>query len=847
VLFTGFATTGSTQLRVSHPTLSPDNWIYVANGLSGGTITSPKNPQLPAVELKKHTFRFRPDFSVAEVAGGPAQFGLTFDDFNRMFVCYNRVHVQHVLFSPQELARAAYLPNYDMLHNCPEEMSAEPLKGHGTAAKLFPISKNITTADSHAGTFTAACGVTIARDSTLPPDYQTGVFACDPTANLVHYDQLLTQGCTFTARRVHENAEFLRSIDTWFRPVNLAYGPDGGLYICDMYRKTIEHPDYLPAEIRKHTDFESGRTMGRIWRVIREDHSADIARQQRKVSLQDASLETLVAALKENAWHRDTAQRLLVERNDVDCREMLMQQMRKFTSPAADIRALYVAHYLRKFAREELLIVHIFDWSKLNSLKEKELLEELSKHKIAKNLFGENVNSISDFAPSLQLGLCRIVITDSPENERWLFQQLKTLPYQLHPADSLRGLTLSGYAWRTQHDAILRKAFWIAAGKVSDEEIIEMIKSKEQDQTFNRDFLIEYGATLAVLDKEVSALKVFAKVRPELSTLHAAELLLGIARLGKNLHRDDLQNCIHELQVQLDKDEASPRGTQAIVELLGYTSFDKAGERLLLAASSSDGDLQRSALQSLGKLNDTRVASALLEESRWSKFSPVMREEALTAICQQTVGIETLLKKIEAGELPANVVDPFRRRQFMAHKHPTIRELSTKLFGQVSGDRATVYEEFKGVAEEPGNAANGKIVFQKTCASCHRLDREGFAVGPDLFSIRNQPKAAILLHILAPDHEITPGFTAYQVVLHDGRSFTGLLAAESATSITLRLPQGKEEQFPRDAIEELVPSKLSLMPQGLEKTITRPEFADLLAYLKGEAIAPERAVPANTQ
>jgi putative heme-binding domain-containing protein len=83
--------------------------------------------------------------------------------------------------------------------------------------------------------------------------------------------------------------------------------------------------------------------------------------------------------------------------------------------------------------------------------------------------------------------------------------------------------------------------------------------------------------------------------------------------------------------------------------------------------------------------------------------------------------------------------------------------------------------------------------------------------------------------------------------LHDGRSFTGLLAAESAMSITLRMPQGKEEPFARDAIEEIVPSKLSLMPQGLEKTITRPEFADLLAYLKGEAIALEQAAPANTQ
>ena len=103
-----------------------------------------------------------------------------------------------------------------------------------------------------------------------------------------------------------------------------------------------------------------------------------------------------------------------------------------------------------------------------------------------------------------------------------------------------------------------------------------------------------------------------------------------------------------------------------------------------------------------------------------------------------------------------------------------------------------------------------------------------------MFGIRNQPKEAILLHILVPEHEITPGFTAYTVTTKEGRVLTGLISSETATSLTLKQALGKEETILRQDIEELSSSKLSLMPQGVEKTVNPQEFADLLSYLKGE-------------
>ncbi len=213
------------------------------------------------------------------------------------------------------LRRNPHLPFSDTVENCPADMLPEPSKGHGRSAAIFPLSHNVTTADSHAGTFTAACGVTIYRGGALPAEYHGGVFACDPTANLVHFDRLVPRGATFSAERTAKGREVLATADDWFRPVFLAGGPDGALYLCDMHRKTIEHPDYLPAEVRKHTDFESGRTTGRIYRLTGDAMARNRLAARRKVDLAAASPEQLCETLADpDGWWQDTAHRLLVER-----------------------------------------------------------------------------------------------------------------------------------------------------------------------------------------------------------------------------------------------------------------------------------------------------------------------------------------------------------------------------------------------------------------------------------------------------------------------------------------------------------------------------------------------------
>jgi transcription termination/antitermination factor NusG len=185
VLLTGFATTGSTQLRVNAPTVGPwDGLIYLAAGLSGGTVTCPSHPERPPLKMTSD-IRFHPKTLEVELVDGKSQYGMSFDVFGNRFICMNRVPVQHVVFQSKWLKRNPRLAFSETVQDCNERDAFNGINGGHDGVRLFPISANITTADGHAGSFSAACGVKVWQGkSLLTPECASAVFSCDPTGNL---------------------------------------------------------------------------------------------------------------------------------------------------------------------------------------------------------------------------------------------------------------------------------------------------------------------------------------------------------------------------------------------------------------------------------------------------------------------------------------------------------------------------------------------------------------------------------------------------------------------------------------------------------------------------------------
>ena len=241
--------------------------------------------------------------------------------------------------------------------------------------------------------------------------------------------------------------------------------------------------------------------------------------------------------------------------------------------------------------------------------------------------------------------------------------------------------------------------------------------------------------------------------------------------------------------------------------------------------------MRLAAAKALGQFDDAGVAVALLTKRRWGGYAPGLREAVTGVLLGRSTYHPALMAALESGVVPIHALSPARRQTLERSKPVGAR--AKKLFAkQADGDRMKAYELLKPVLKLKADAAGGAKIFTRACALCHTHGSEGYAVGPDLTGLRNQPAETLLLHIIVPNHEVVGGNTMYEVDTKDGQIFAGLLAADTPTQLTLKLPLGFTKTLARSEVKAVRASPLSLMPNELEKTMTRQELANLIAFLK---------------
>jgi putative membrane-bound dehydrogenase-like protein len=830
VVLTGFDDKRTAQIRFSHPTLGLDNWVYLTSGLTGGQVTAPAHPDRPAVTIATSDSRFNPFTLAFELAGGNGQYGLTFDDYGRRFICSNRHPVLHVVLEPRYLQRNPHLAFSQTSH----EVSAV-----GAKATVWPISADMTTASfhptlmsaPHAGTFTAASGVHIHRGTALPAGQDDSIFICESAQNLVQRQVRSPSGVTFTSRPARTGREFLASRDSWFRPVFAANGPDGALYVVDMYRKTIDHPQYLPEQSRALFDFEAGKQRGRIYRIAAAGWRPDGT----PVDLSRMSPEELARTLEHpNAWWRETAQRLLVERQER--------------------RAIPLLRTLVAEGRRDVARIHaLWTLDGVGALQTADVVRALSDPQAAVRENGVRLAEARIATDAALLPHLLRLAGDPDDRVR-----LRTALALGDTADRRAVDALASIARRDGAQPWTRAAVLSSVGGRADEFLrvfaasppptpVRAAMMQDLAQVFGAsqtparclDLILQISepggdlawqpAALAGLARGLEARRLGSEDRSALLTVvsvdtpqaqRAKQRVMAIVQRSAALAWDDRAPAAQRL---------------AAIDLLGHIDYPASGQPLLgLLAPQQSTEIQVAAARALARLPDRSAADSLVQTDRWLAFTPQVREAVLSELLADDRRTLVLLDALAAGRVAPATLGPARRTRLMSHRNPAIQGRARELLAAVTtGDRMQVYERLRGpVLARTGDAVRGEQIFAAACATCHAFAGTGGGVGPDLSGIGHQPPEAILLHVLVPDYEITPGYQSYVVETRDGRTHAGRLESEAPNSVTLRDAASRSQVILRSQIASMAASPSSLMPSELDRALPEQDLADLIAYLK---------------
>jgi putative membrane-bound dehydrogenase-like protein len=843
----GFAQENS-QLRANHPTWAWNQWLYVANGLRGGEIAVHGESESAAAQkfqLGSYDLRFEPLSRQSELITGVAQFGLTFDDAGYRYVCSNRNPCIEILIEQSDVARSPLA-------------GISPLIGDSLPAAeqsvVRPLADAWTTSNLHAGQFTAACGVLMTSSRFLPSSSAGHVLVCEPTGSLVHHRQLTrSNGRTLPADEL-ASQEFVASRDSWFRPVNLKMGPDDAVYIVDMYRAVIEHPDWVPEELQHRPDERFGDDRGRIYRIVKSDTGSS-ASDWRSLSSNPLSQQSLAELAKlvdhPYRWYRETASRLLFEKSLPDeCVPMLKNICLSGNTRDGKMRA---AALLDRFQR---LDQATFD-GLLNDA-DASVQAAMWRGKIGFAATSET-SSVKVSAVQIQRAL----------NSGSFDVQLAASWALSDP----RATTLQA-TWSGNRETIDPLVFDFAAANVRDgrawmavtakfqneprllfREVSERAMEKYRETTMSG--LAEFELTWLALERLASTLP--GKPDPSREpTIEREQIARWIANTAKELADSSVSvfekrwrlACVKgilkgpfadavrsdrtfwEQLVQLSQaNEIDESFRAAVVDLFAWGSAEIVTPALFEISKQDNPMLTRRAVAAWAYHDDDRLAAFLLE--RLPSASPQDRIEFFSAIVSSEKRLAKFLESIESGSLSIKILDATQMQRLRSVQQPTLAPRINKILeGAVQADRAAVVEKYKPCLELQSDLDRGKALFLKHCSACHKIGNDGFVVGPDISDSRVHIPAQLLISILDPNRAIDNNYFRYVAITEDGQVVEGVMTEATAHTVTLRGQNAKVITLNRSEITEFKATGVSLMPEGIEAQISPQDMADLIGYIK---------------
>jgi putative membrane-bound dehydrogenase-like protein len=829
VVFTGFAE-GMERINVQEM-LNSFNWgldnrIHGATSGDGGQIKSLRHPEAGILDLRGRDFAIEPrTMSMVSEAGG-GQHGLSFDDYGRRFTCNNSDHIRLFMYDDRYAARNPY---------CTMPPSLTSIAADGPAAEVFRISPEepwrvirtrwrvaglvsgpVEGGGRSSGYFTGATGITIYRGNAFPAEFLDNAFIGECAGNLLHRKLLLPDDVGLKAQRAADesNVEFLASTDDWFRPVQFANAPDGTLYVIDMHREIVEHPWSLPENIKKFLDLNSGAECGRLFRIV-----PDGFKQPPLPRLDRAGTTQLVAELENrNGWHRDTAARLLYERQDPAAVPALTKLAAESKFPLARMHALYALAGLGALTATgvERALGDQDSWVRVHALR---LAEKFARDPAAGSLWRKTGSLAGDPSNQVRYQLA------------FTLGEFTNAPISAALAQIARRDAASPWIESAVLSSLSGCAGEVFGAVLSDQGFCK----SEGGQSFLRQLVGVIGAKKETADLR-SVMEYIPRLEdPALGFSILRSLGEGLRRSGASLARIAPAGYLEPIFGKAEKVAADRQAPELArveaVRMLGLADFDRAQWVLVgLLTPPEPEPVQLAAISTLSRFGQPQVAADLLQH--WADFSSRARSQTVGALLARSDRALALLQAIAAKQVDPSALTTAQVRFLRNHAQTDVRQLALKVFPATApNQRQAVVEAFQPALKLKGDAAKGGEIFVQRCTSCHRLSGAGYTLGPDLVSVKSNGKEKLLVSILDPNREVAPQYIAFEVETKDDESYVGIMVNETPAGLTIRQAYGKEDVIPRSNIRRMRSQKLSLMPEGLEQGLSQQDLANLLEYV----------------
>jgi putative heme-binding domain-containing protein len=814
VVLTGFGRADTHELP-STLTWGPDGWLYGLNGVF--------NPSKVASGGKVHEFtcamwRVHPRTRAFQVVceGTSNPYGLAWDPEGSAIV------------------EACHWANDHLFH------FVETGTYKRQAGAYPPFATRIGGISDHGHQKTAYCGLAYLDGPAYPDAYRDRLYTGNIHGGCINVDRLSRDGSTYVARA---EPDFLRANDAWFMPVAQKAGPDGCLYVLDWYDRYHCYQDANrdPGGI--------DRLKGRLYRVRYRDSP-----RAPKFDLTAEDDEALVQRLgSPNIYFRESAQRLLTERNTASVRERLQ-------------RLVFDASAPRKARLHGLRA--LIGTGGLEPAFHARLLDDADP---AYRAWGVRAaGSEQAVAPALRDRIAGMVDDTSPD----VLLQIAIAARKIEGLDSLP--LLLGVLSRCGEDKLIPAVVWQnlhpllpaqghrfarlgaavdlrtapALAKLLPRAVDRLLGEPDADPEPARailERLVEQDAgraqeCLAVISeraREMTGVRreaLRARLEPILAALTAdhatGSLGLGARLLAARLGAAPRETAAVRGQLLAAELAEGPR-LQALDALVAFEDPGLPEAVGILLASGSPGFLTR-VLAGLGRADDPKLAAVVL--AAYPKLDPAVQPLAIDLLLQREPWARKLLDRVLAGELPRSTLNANHLRKILESNDREAIWAVEKAWGTIRPGRNP--EREKVVAEmgdyfrrHPGDPQAGRAVFRKVCAQCHTIYGEGATLGPDLTSNGRGSFEQLLTSVFDPSLVIGESYRTTTVVTEDGRNLTGLVTEDSDRRIELALPGGGKETVPRHQVKSARTSALSMMPEGIETLLDRGELAYLFAFL----------------